>query len=97
MDLKIKLSYVLSFKKKGEHIGWSSSGGGISKVAMDCKKWAWDIKHKTIRSGLAEFGGWANFADDNTLSFVSIGIPLTEQEAIFMACEWLLYDEFKND
>ena len=61
----------------------------IYELAHKCKEWAWNNHHITIRSGYAEFGAWSNFAH-NSISFVSMDIPLTEPEAIFKACQWIL-------
>ena len=54
-----------------------------------CKEWAWKNYFITIRSGIAENGGWANLANDNSVSFVSMDIPLTELEAIIKATKWV--------
>ena len=61
----------------------------IHELAHICKDWAWNKHLITIRSGFAEFGAWSNFSH-NHISFVSMNIPLTEPEAIFKACQWIL-------
>ena len=62
---------------------------GINDFVFLCKEVAWNKYHITIRSGVAEFGGWSNFAH-NPVSFVSMAVPYTEQEAIIKAYDWIL-------
>jgi len=62
----------------------------IHELAHKCKEWAWGKHLITVRSGYAEFGAWSNLANDNSVSFVSMDIPMTEPEAVFKACEWIL-------
>ena len=61
----------------------------IYELSHKCKEWAWNEHHFQINSGIAEFGGYA-LITNNSISFVSMDVPMDEPEAILKACEWIL-------
>jgi len=78
----IRNGLVVHFELAKEHLN-------LDTLGRLCKEWCWKNYFITIRSGIAENGGWSNLANDNSVSFVSMDIPLTEFEAIIKATEWV--------